>query len=80
MGKYKLSDLNPGETAIVSELSNTGSMRRRLLDMGLIENTFVECVGKSPGGALKAFMIRGAVVALRDEDSKNISVTKNRRC
>jgi ferrous iron transport protein A len=49
-------------------------MRRRLLDIGLIENTDVECLGRSPGGDPTAFLIRGAVIAIRSEDCKNILI------
>ncbi len=80
MEKYRLTELKPGESAIVLGLLGCGSMRRRLLDMGLIENTYVECVGKSPGGAMKAYLIRGAVVALRNEDSDSIYVTGRKEC
>ena len=71
---YSLNDLKPGEKGIVSSLLSTGSIRRRLLDMGLIENTVVECVGKSPAGDPAAFLVRGAVIALRSEDSQNILI------
>ncbi len=71
---YRLSELKPGKCAVVSEMLAEGSMRRRLLDIGLVENTVVECVGKSPGGGLSAYLIRGAVIALRPEDSCRISV------
>lgn len=72
--KKCLSDLNPGEVANVIELHTTGSMRRRLLDIGLIENTEVECLGRSPGGDPKAFLIRGAVIAIRSEDCSDIVI------
>jgi ferrous iron transport protein A len=49
-------------------------MRRRLLDIGLIEDTDVECVGRSPSGDPTAFLIRGAVIAIRSEDCKNILI------
>ena len=49
-------------------------MRRRLQDMGVIEGTNIECVMKSPGGDPKAYLIRGAVVAIRSEDSDNILI------
>ncbi len=39
----------------VKELLSTGSIRRRLLDIGLIENTEVECLGRSPAGDPSAF-------------------------
>lgn len=69
---YDLSCIKPGERAVVSSLNLSGSMRRRLLDIGLIENTDVECIGRSPGGDPSAFLIRGAVIAIRSEDCKNI--------
>ncbi len=67
-----LSHLKPGEKATVKELSTEGNMRRRLLDIGLIENTEVECLGRSPGGDPSAFLIRGAVIAIRSEDCAGI--------
>jgi ferrous iron transport protein A len=63
-----------GKTAKVRELLSSGSMRRRLLDLGLIEGTSVKCLQKSPSGDPIAYMIRGAVIALRDEDSLKIIV------
>ena len=71
-----LNDIKIGEKAKVITVKSKGSIRRRLLDIGLTENTVVECVGKSPLGDPSAFLIRGAVIALRSEDSKNILVLK----
>ncbi|HPE16801.1 MAG TPA: FeoA domain-containing protein [Oscillospiraceae bacterium] len=67
-----LNQLKPGEKATVKELRATGSMRRRLLDIGLIDHTQVECLGRSPGGDPSAFLIRGAVIAIRSEDSADV--------
>ncbi len=69
-----LNDINPGDTAKVTCLLTTGSMRRRLLDIGLIKDTFVKCVGVSPLGDPKAYLIRGAIIALRSEDANKIKV------
>lgn len=69
-----LNEIQPGQHGIVRELKTTGSMRRRLLDIGLIENTNVECLGRSPCGDPSAFLIRGAVIAIRSEDCKNIII------
>jgi len=74
--KTCLNDINPGERAVVRRLLTSGSMRRRLLDIGLIENTEVECIGRSPGGDPSAYLIRGAVIAIRSEDCKNIIIDK----
>lgn len=69
-----LNELNPGETAVVKELKTRGSIRRRLLDIGLVKDTKIECVGKSPAGDPAAFLIRGTVIAIRSEDMKDIVV------
>ncbi len=63
-----------GQTAVVKELRSDGSMRRRMLDIGLIEGTQVECLQKSPAGDPIAYLIRGAVIALRSEDSAAVLV------
>lgn len=69
-----LFELRLGDKCLVDKILSTGSMRRRLLDIGLIENTPVQCVGQSPQADPKAFLIRGAVIALRSEDCKNILI------
>lgn len=69
-----LTDLAIGQCAKVGRLVSEGSIRRRLQDIGLIEGTEVECVLKSPSGDPAAYLIRGAVIALRSEDTKNIFV------
>ncbi len=71
-----LNEIGPGECAVVNALLSTGSMRRRLLDIGLVENTDIECLGRSPGGDPTAFLIRGAVIAIRSEDCEQILVTR----
>lgn len=67
-----LADMLPGDTATVKEITTEGDMRRRLLDIGLTPGTRVECIGKSPGGDPKAFLIRSAVIAIRNEDCSGI--------
>ncbi len=71
-----LCDMAPGERATVSRLLTEGSMRRRFLDMGLMEGTEVECVGRSPWGDPSAYRFCGAVVALRASDSRSILVER----
>ena len=72
-----LANLQVGERARVASLLSRGSMRRRLQDIGLIEGTEFECVQKSPAGDPVAYRIRGALIALRSEDSSNILVASN---
>ena len=73
---YCLNDIALGERARVLSQSTSGGIRRRLLDMGLVEGTEIECVGKSPCGDPRAYLIRGAVIALRTEDCGKIAVER----
>lgn len=73
MGKIiSLREMEPGQRARIKEITATGSIRRRLLDIGLVEGTEIKCVGKSPAGDPAAFSIRGAVIAIRSEDGSNV--------
>ena len=73
----RLCEIEPGACAVVRELKNDGPMRRRLCDLGLVEETIVECVGKSPAGDPAAYLIRGAVIAIRRADSAQILVERS---
>ena len=75
-----LNQLTQGESATVVDLLSTGNMRRRMLDIGLIEGTRIKCLQKSPSGDPIAYLIRGAVIALRSEDSKDIVIKQSKHC
>ena len=69
-----LAQIAPGERCFVSKLRATGGMRRRLLDIGLVENAPVTCLGRSPGGDPSAYLICGAVIAIRARDARDVVV------
>ena len=70
-----LTGLHEGEKAHVCELKSDDGIRRRLQDIGLVEGTEVTCVQKSPCGDPIAYLIRGALIAIRCEDTDKILVT-----
>lgn len=57
---------------MIEKLLTKGDLRRRLMDIGFVEGTKVECVRISPFKDPKAYLVRGAVIALRKEDAKTI--------
>lgn len=69
-----LSLLPLGKKAKVKELKSDGITRRRMLDLGLISDTEIEALQKSPSGDPTAYHIRGAVIALRSEEASKILV------
>lgn len=67
-----LSCIEPGQHARVVRMEVREELNRRLRDLGLIEGTLVECLHQAPFGDPAAYQIRGAVIALRKEDSAGI--------
>ncbi|MCT4595484.1 MAG: ferrous iron transport protein A [Anaeromicrobium sp.] len=72
--EIKLSKLQPGNKCKVVSLLCVGITRRRMLDLGLIPGSYVEAIRKSPLGGPIAYNIRGAIIALRKEESSQILV------
>lgn len=72
MNKSTLSSLDIGEKGTVSGITESGGMRRRFQDIGIIPGTEIECLQKSPSGDPKAYCIRGVVMAIRKEDGEKI--------
>lgn len=73
MGTY-MSELCTGEKGTVTDIRLKPLMKKRLQDMGLIRGTEVICVGKSPLGDPSAYLIRRTVIALRNEDARQIEI------
>ena len=64
-----LDNLLPEEIGKVVKIDVDEEMKSRLLDLGIIENTSIKCVGISPLGDPKAYLVRGTIFALRKADS-----------
>ena len=74
MRKNTLNDLKKGEKAIIKNIELEGSIKRRLLDMGLIKDSTIECILESPLKDPKAYWIKGALIAIRSNDAKKIFI------
>lgn len=70
-----LNQLPIGKKANVAALTSDGTTRRRMLDLGIIDGTEIEPLYKSPSGNPVAYLIRGAVIALRSDVSGRIMVS-----
>ena len=69
-----LDELRPGQTGAVRSLSGEEHLRRRLQDLGFIPGTRVACLRRSPLGDPAAYLVRGAVIALRCTDARRIAL------
>lgn len=74
--KQCLGELKVGMRGTI--LSTTGpiEIRRRLLEMGMLEGSLIELVHEAPfGGDPIAVRVRGALIALRRNEANYIEVT-----
>ena len=67
-----LDTIKVGDKVKVISIKHNKSVKQRLKDIGITENSEVECVGVSPLGDPIAFLVRGTVVAIRKCDCKQI--------
>ena len=59
----------------IVSINCVGPIHRRLLDLGLIQDTSIKAVLKSPFGDPTAYEVRGSTIALRTEDAQSIKCT-----
>ncbi len=73
----RLSDLKIAQRARVVGISPAcrSSQMRRLLDLGLVPGTEVQAELDSPRGDPTAYRVRGALIALRDDQARLVYVT-----
>lgn len=71
-----LNQLNPGEKAVIINVSDTLSTSRRLAELGFLPETKITCVLSKRKGETSAYDLRGTMIALRKEDSSRIFVKK----
>jgi DtxR family Mn-dependent transcriptional regulator len=73
-----LAQVGPGQAARVVGIHPTlqGPQRRRLLDLGLVPGTEVWAELESAGGDPTAYRVRGALIALREDQARWILVDR----
>lgn len=69
-----LNKLPINKVGIIKKVNSKPEIKRRLLDLGMVENTIIKPVYKSPLKDPTAYLVRGSIIALRNEDSKKIYI------
>ena len=75
-----LSNLRVGEFGKVVFVDKDANLYQRFIDLGIVANTKIECVLQSAFGKIKAYFIRGALIAIRDEDASYIHIESDVMC
>ena len=78
MNVIPLSDAPQGEVLYVNEIHSKGAIRRRFQDIGITEGPNIVSVIKSPLGDPCAYLVCGSLIAIRNNDAKNILVSLRR--
>lgn len=69
-----LNQLQLNQIGIVEKIKCEESIKRRLLDMGLVKGTKIVPVLTSPSKDPRAFQVRGTIIAIREEDAAKIDI------
>lgn len=69
-----LSSLSVGSKGKVASIAIDGLLRRRLLDLGIVQDSVIEVIRVSPAGDPTAYLIKGSLIGLRKSEASNIFV------
>lgn len=71
-----IASLKPGQSAVVTQITATGALRQRLLDMGILPETAIDVERSGPGGHPLWIRCQGARLALRRAEASSILVRR----
>ncbi len=69
-----LKEVSAGETVVVSKINVVGSVKRRIMDMGITKGVAVTVRKVAPLGDPIEINVRNYAVSLRKADAENILV------
>ena len=69
-----LKEANLNSVVRVININARGELRIRFFDLGIIEGTDIKVLYGGPFGDPKAYLIRGTVIAIREEECEEIEV------
>ena len=72
-----LKDVKVGESAVVTGLTGTGALKRRIMDMGLTKGTRVHVRKLAPLGDPIELTVRGYELSIRKDEAASIEVKRD---
>jgi len=69
-----LNNLKKDESGLVKKNSNTGELKQKLLDMGIVSNVQLKVLKVAPLGSPIDILIKGYQLTLRKEEAEKILV------
>lgn len=74
--KLTISDLKPGDTAVIDRFSKDFELRPRLVEMGLLPGSEIRLVKAAPFQGPLELKVRNYYVSIRHQDARRIQVEK----
>lgn len=75
-GEFTLDQANERDSLQITRLFGKNKTRLRMLQMGITPGTSVEVLRRAPLADPVEISVRGAKLALRQEEAKNIAVVR----
>jgi len=72
-----LNELPLGQKGVIYRIACAEGEKRRMMELGFAADTEVEALLKSPCGDPVAYLVKGAVMAVRNEDAEKIEIIRN---
>jgi len=70
----KLSDLKPGTQAVIKKINLSGSLKRRLMDMGVVPNEIIVVEKIAPLGDPIEINIKNYKLSIKKSEAEKIEV------
>jgi ferrous iron transport protein A len=67
-----LDELKPGEEGRIISVSSCGSLRCRLMEMGLVKGADLKVIRLAPSGDPMEILLRGYSLALRKKEAEQV--------
>ncbi len=75
--EISLDRLKLNKSGYIIDIKTNENIKKRLIDLGMIKNTLIRPVLKSPSGNIRAYEVRGSVLSIRDIDANKIILKLN---
>ena len=69
-----LKDVKVGSSTVVTKLTGTGAIKRRIMDMGLTKGTEIYVRKVAPLGDPIEITVRGYELSIRKDEAENVEV------
>lgn len=73
---FALDELEIGKKGRIKQVNCEKHIKRRLMDLGIINGSVIVPILKSPSGNPRAYEVRGSIISIRNEDAKYIEIIK----